>query len=197
MTLYRARNKLEGKHPKEPRGKHGKAWYALDKNRPDDWANLADKLTDPLARSVAESARETGVCAEAARALAKKLESGPLAQVAQDITEVKSERLRNLAAFQAERILGAITDEDIQNAKLRDKAVSAAVIVDKYLLLSNRPTEIVRIEDHRGLADLMKAMLEVAEHRGMEIEINPADPTARPAIGPAAPYNPHADRPNS
>ena len=194
-ALHNIRNKLEGKHYKEPRGKGGKAWCALDKTRPDEWAQLVDELTNPIAKNFVEMARETGINVRAVGALAKKLEAGVLAPVAQEITAVKTERLQDLTSYNAGRVLEAVTDEDIAAASLRDKAIASAVWIDKGLLLAGRPTEIIEVRDGLVLKDLMKMMTEVTDHRGIEIEVNPADPTSRPTHTLGDPYNPHADRP--
>ncbi len=195
QTLHKIRNKQEGKPGNTPRGGHGKAWSALDKTRPDEWAQLFDSLTNPMTKSVAQAARESGVSVEAAKALAKKLETGVMAPVAMQVAAVKTEVLRDAASGWADRILNSITKEDIEDASLYQKVIAFAALVDKTLLLSGRPTEIIQIQDYDNVVQELRDIMEVVEYREMTIDVSPVDPTGIPTVSSAVPYNPHAERP--
>ena len=194
-AIHGIRNKLEGKPHKEPRGEHGSAWGALDKARPEQWAELFDGLTDPLS-SIVQAARDAGVCVETARALAKKLESGVFAAAAMQVEAVKTEVLSDAATFWADKILNSITQEDINDASLYQKVIAFAALVDKHLLLSGRPTEIIQIQDYTDVVQELRDVMDIVESRDMTIEINPADPTGIPELSPSVLYSPHAERPN-
>ena len=188
-VLHGIRNKLEGKDPKEPRGKYGKAWSGVDKTRPDSFGNAVAELTSPDKINVAEIARQANIniTGAAVAALQTRVDSGDLAPIGDAIREVKTERLSKLYGHNAERILNSITDADIDDAKLRDKAIAAAVLTDKKLLLDGKPTQRVAIEDTREIGELVKRLHEVMSYRGIEIEVNPAEPLERPILGPATP----------
>jgi hypothetical protein len=73
----------------------------------------------------------------------------------------------------AQKILRSIRVEDINDAKLKDKVLAAAIATDKWQLLSNRPTQIVSTEERRKLDVLVKVVLEEASRRGLEIDVTP------------------------
>jgi len=198
--LHSVRNKLEGKPYRAPRGEHGKSWSGVDKTRPEEWGKAVDALTGADIPNIVELARQaeiTNITPDALRALQKRLDSGDLAPIQQAIQPIKNERLSAITAQKAERIINSITDADIDNAKLRDKAIASAVLIDKHLLLEGKPTSRIEISDTRQIGELMQRLVKVMQHRGMEVEINPAQPFDRPAIGPPRSRYDHHELPSN
>lgn len=63
---------------------------------------------------------------------------------AQEMAEVK-QRAADLCAYQADRIIANISDEDVANASLQQKATSAAILIDKSRLISGESTANIAI----------------------------------------------------
>ena len=90
-----------------------------------------------------------------------------------EVETVKTETLRRLAGDRAKKILEPIDEADIDQAKLRDKSVAAAVLIDKMRLLGNESTQNVSIDDRQAMRELMPIMLKEAARRGMLPKTDP------------------------
>ena len=112
------------------------------------------------------------------RALVERLRAryGPLVVEAK---EVEAEVLRDLFGTNALRVLEAVSDEDIEKAGLRDKAVVSGIYVDKHQLLSGLPTQRYTVEDHRHIDELLQEAIRVARMRGLDDAID-VTPTLTP-----------------
>lgn len=146
-----------------------------------DRADVAEAImvaSDPLMDNFSRAAREAGLSKNMALNIKKKLDR-ELLPVKLAVQKVKTSQLLDLTADRAYRILDGITQEDIDKAGLRDKAVAAAIMIEKKQLLSGEPTHLIGVQDRRELGDLMKAMLLEAKRRGLAIDTSPVDGSVR------------------
>ena len=107
---------------------------------------------------------DCGLPARTAKALRKRVREvyAPVLGVIKDLS-----RDSFIAQLQNRRmkILEAMSDLKIDDASLRDLAVSYGVLQDKEALLKGDPTSIVSIEDRRTMGELSTAMVEEAKRR--------------------------------
>lgn len=139
---------------------------------PEKFAAVLEHITSPFMRSVAEVARAEGLPVQTAQAIIDRLEKQYSAtKVAAQGSTV--EELKRLTAGNARGILESITLRDIERANLRDKAVSAAILIDKSQLLDGKPTQILGTNERSHLETLATRMLAEMERRGMEVNVDP------------------------
>ncbi len=146
--------------------------------KPDDVAEVVDIATNPLIDNFSRAVRETGISPTLAKKIKGKLDR-ELLPVKLAVEEVKTSQLLNLTADRARRILEGITQEDIDKAGLRDKAVAAAIFIEKRQLLSGEPTHLIGVQDRRELGEIMKLMMLEAKRRGLTIDVSPVDGSVR------------------
>ena len=72
--------------------------------------------------------------------------------------------------------------EKVRRATFKDITVAEAILVDKWLLLNNEPTQIVSHEERRKLDELLPALVGEMERRGFSarIEAHSASMTVTP-----------------
>lgn len=144
----------------------GQALVAARTTTPEQQAALLDRSTDPLEKSIAQIGREEGLSADTARAVMARLRvKHPM--FARAVGEVRKSELKDKFLWQADRILEAITDEDIAQARLKDKMLTAAIAVDKSLLLDGQPTEIISVKELANLDDLSLRLVKELDRRGL------------------------------
>lgn len=146
-----------------------------------DSPEVADAIaisTDPLVANFARAARECGLNKDLARRIKERLQK-ELLPVGMAVKEAKTSVLLNLTADRARRIIESVTQSDIDDASLRDKAVAFGILVEKRQLLSGEPTHLIGIQDRRHLGDLTKALMLEAQRRGITIDTSPIDGSVR------------------
>lgn len=144
----------------------------------EDVAEAIVVASDPGVSNFARAARESGLSPAMANKIKKKLDR-ELLPVKLAVRKVKTSQLLDLTADRAQRILEGITQEDIDKAGLRDKAVAAAIFIEKRQLLSGEPTHLIGVQDRRHLGDLTKALMLEAQRRGIIIDVSPVDGSVR------------------
>ena len=161
-SYYREVARLETRG--EPRGVRSDAVEVKD---PEYAAAAIDGLTDPL-ETIRGMCRKTGMPPATAAALMKRLETRYL-PVKQEVEKVKTEVLLDLFGSTAKRIMASISPEDIDEAKLRDKAVAAGIFTDKTLLHQGQPTQVYSVKELESLEELSRMMVAEARRRGSRI----------------------------
>lgn len=116
------------------------------------------------------------VALEQARAEFERLEAKRRSDIAKLRKLGDPEKIARLQDLQL-RVLEHITDEDLAEAALRDKAVVLGIAIDKELVLSGRPTQVLGIEERRAIKDLVPGLLAEARRRGLTIEAAAVDVT--------------------
>jgi hypothetical protein len=143
--------------------------YLKEERKAEQEATLLAELTNPERRTLAEIATEAGVHPSTTSRMASKLDREYVnLQVAEK--DFQKGKLKLLYGHTAQRILENVTQEDIENASLRDKLVAAAVATDKHLLLDGQPTEILSVKEMSGLDELAKMLVQEIARRGQSIE---------------------------
>lgn len=150
----------------------------LEETDREDVAKAIVIASDPGVTNFAKAAREAGLSPAMANKIKAKLDR-ELLPVKLAVQEVKTSQLLGLTADRAYRILDSISQKDIDDAKLRDKAVAAAILLEKRQLLSGEPTHLIGVQDRRHLGDLTKALMLEAQRRGITIDVSPIDGSTR------------------
>lgn len=166
-----AAKKREGRAP-------GGTMLPVLETKPEEIAEVVAIVADPLIDNFSRAVRETGISPTLAKKIKGKLDR-ELLPLKLAVKETKTSQLLELTADRARRILDSISQEDIDKAGLRDKAVAAAIFIEKRQLLSGEPTHLIGVQDRRELGDLMKAMLLEAQRRGIAIDVSPVDGSVR------------------
>ncbi len=150
----------------------------LEETDREDVAEAIVVASDPGVSNFARAARESGLSPAMSNKIKKRLDRD-LLPVKLAVREVKTSQLLGLTADRAHRILDSISQEDIDKAGLRDKAVAAAILLEKRQLLSGEPTHLIGVQDRRHLGDLTKALMLEAQRRGITIDTSPIDGSVR------------------
>lgn len=169
LAVQRAREARESRPPlREP---HPKTLEARD---PDAAAEIIAGVTQmhPMLRPVAQAAEQLGLSPDLVKGLLRRVRTDYL-PLHDALEMISSDSLEKLFGNSAEMILRSITFEDIENAGLRDKMVSAGIALDKRNLLRGLPTERISIEDREALSRLLPIIEREARRREVEIDVTP------------------------
>jgi DNA-binding CsgD family transcriptional regulator len=143
------------------------ALHSHEAKQPEAFADVLMGVTHAEAGqiSLSELARQLGLPPSTVIAINKRLDRRYF-DLKDKIGKIQIKDLAEMSRFNAYRVMASISDADIEAAPLRDKAVTAGILMDKMLLLEGRPTEIVTVEERHHIADLLPALLKEAERRG-------------------------------
>ena len=79
-------------------------------------------------------------------------------------------------------------EEKVRDAKFKDIAIAEAILIDKWLLLNDQPTQIIGYEERKKLDELLPALTAELQRRGFSatLEAKAASMTVNvPATVPA------------
>ena len=113
-------------------------------------------------------------------------------RVRKELKEVKTERLAVLAGSVSEAALESlhrIEPDDWDKASLKERAITAGILIDKRQILRSEPTAIVEIRDHRRLDEVAQALLQELKRRGITLdpsEYQAQEEPLEPALLPLA-----------
>lgn len=94
----------------------------------------------------------------------------------QEGSAVRTADLLSLVSRNADRVLRGVSDADIANATLAQKAVATGIFLEKRQLLMGEPTQIIRTEERVQLNVLVAAVVQEAARRGLAIDATPEKP---------------------
>ena len=164
---------------KEPEPKHPKVRSdAVEVKKPELVSDAIDLASDPF-ETVAAMARKLELPKDTTKAFLKRLKTryGPLVGEAK---AVKTEVLRDLFSVNAHRVLQAVSDEDIEKAGLKDKAIASGIYTEKYRLLSGLATQNISIEARAYVMEELAPMIyREMQRRGLTQVVNPEDGSVR------------------
>ena len=84
--------------------------------------------------------------------------------------------LRDLFSVNAHRVLQAVSDEDIEKAGLKDKAIASGIYTEKYRLLSGLATQNISIEARTYVMEELAPMIyREMQRRGLSQVVDPED----------------------
>lgn len=95
----------------------------------------------------------------------------------QKIDPTKRVEIGELSRAVDEKLAHALNafDEEVITQLVRDKpdkgVVTIGILTDKKLLLENRPTQIISVQDRTTLADLYQMLMKEAARRNLEIDL--------------------------
>lgn len=136
--------------------------------------------TDPTLATIKAAAEEAGV-SPGVMSKFMTLLSQELGSTQTAIKEARIDNVKKLFGSTVERILGKVTEEDIENASLRDKMVAAGIATEKWLLMRGQPTQILAVEERMKLDEIAPAILKELERRGVDLILDPSTGAYSPA----------------
>ena len=147
---------------------------AVENTNPAKFAEAYDMLTDPLCKSHAQIARETGLSVALVREVAQRADTR-YANLTADLRDVKGEKLIKLYENAAVNVLESVSVENIRNANLKDKFISAGIATSRALEIRNKGAiPIVYTDATRAtVAEVTRGILVELKRRGMTYDICP------------------------
>ena len=139
----------------------------MEQKNPELVPEVIDLASDTF-ETVAAMARKLDMPESTLQDLMKRLQ-GRYGLVVEKAQDMKTKVLRDLFSTNARRCLEAVTDENIDKAGLRDKAVAAGIFTDKRQILSGEPTHIHTLEDRRHIHEVYAEAIRVAKQRGFDL----------------------------
>jgi FixJ family two-component response regulator len=145
---------------------------SLAATRPEAAALVVRRMSDPLSPTLKSVAREAGVSEPTVARIREIMDSHWL-DTKLKIEEGKTPHLLDLCSSRARQILESVTQGDLKSASLKDKAIAAAIMIEKRQLLSGEPTQRVTFETRGKLNELVQRLVEEGKRRGMEFDVTP------------------------
>jgi len=144
-----------------------------------DQANAMMAATNPLLTTIKAAADEANVSPGVMKKFMEILDS-ELSITKDEIVEARTDNIEKLFGKTLTRILGAVTEQDIEKASLKDKMIAAGIATEKWLLMRGQPTQILRIEERMKLDELAPKLLAEAKRRGIDLIQDPISGTYAP-----------------
>jgi hypothetical protein len=195
-TIYnRACSKLRDPTTVDARtGGHANA-QSLEFTSPEIAAQLIDTAVGQVNPNLAEAARECGMPVSAANHLMDRA-NRRYQPVIRELARIKTDTLVREFEHLGLEALQSITTSDLENVNAYQRALIAAISIDKRELLDGRPTERISVEDRRKLPEIINALMIEAERRGYMKVVNPETGKASLAVREDAPIEvlTHRDR---
>ena len=138
---------------------------------PEKVAEVVVSLSGPMEQTIKEIAAETGVSSAIVSGISQALQKKGL-MLSRALGEVTKTKTRDMFQYLAWRILEGVSEKDIEKASLKDKMLSAAIGVDKALLLDGQPTQILSVPQMENIDKLAGMLIEEARRRGNFPEVN-------------------------
>ena len=160
------------------KGPDGKFLPVEETQDPEVVAGAIELLGNPLLDSVAKAARDVGLPKKVVDALRRRLDRQFLpAKLA--VQDVKTSQLLALTSDRAQRVLDSVSDWDIQQASLKDKAIAVGIFIEKRQLLAGEPTQILSFNDRKHLDQLARELIRESHRRGITIDVDPVDQSVK------------------
>jgi hypothetical protein len=128
-----------------------------------------DALAEPLAR-MKTVARELGLSPVTMNNLVRRIKS-KYQPVLDEVKNVKNEEFISLLENKARMALIFLDELDMANASAKDKALVAAILLDKRQMLKGEPMLTISIEERSSLNELIPALKKEMERRAMTIDV--------------------------
>jgi hypothetical protein len=125
-------------------------------------------LPKKVRKNIRTIAEECGLTKNAVKELSLRM-NGPLWPVKEEIGEVCLKEFSDLCMTNAWNIAASIDREVIEAASLKDRTIALGILTDKSLLVQGKPTEI-NVHEARGkLEEVLGAVAEALQRRGMDL----------------------------
>lgn len=140
-------------------------------HRPEQAAALIDAATDPLGKygKIVQAMREYGLPPSTGEAFLRRLRTryAPVTRAAKefktrDIVSRIDEKLELAFEYMDEKVIG--------EASFRDLAMSSSALIEKRQLLLGEPTVVIDFNSRKKLNELLPAMIAEARRRGLTID---------------------------
>ncbi len=151
---------------------------AVEMQKPELVEETIDLATDPF-ETIRGMARKLEMPESTLHGLLERLKEryGPLVG---EVKGVKTEVLRDLFSHNAHRVLRAVSDEDIEKANLKDKAIASGIYAEKSRLLKNQSTQNISIEARAHVIENIAPMIyREIQRRGLTQVVDPEDGSVR------------------
>lgn len=123
---------------------------------------------------ISEMAYKLGLKPDTVQALVDRLRTRYQPVVA----EIRKVTTRDLLSLMDERMRMALeymTDGKMAEAGIKDLAIMFGILTEKRALLRGEPTQIVGVKERQNLTELLPALLQEAQRRGMTVDLNPSE----------------------
>lgn len=149
--------------------------------RPDQLEDLLLEGSDPH-KSLVAAAKQCGFDQEVTQRLLDRLKS-QFQPVLGEMRAVKTQEFLKALDDRAYRALMYMDDLALAKASAKDLAIIVGVMLEKRQLLRGEPTQILSVEDRHSMNELLPALLNEAQKRGMFVDVieGMVDVTPRPA----------------
>ena len=131
-------------------------------------AMISLSLPKKIRPSIEEIARKCGLSKSAVDSLSRQLKT-QLWPLKEEIGEIALKEYSNLLMTNAWNIAASIDEESIREAGLKDRAIALGILTDKALLVQGKPTEIHEHGAHGKLDDLLGAVAQALQRRGIAL----------------------------
>ena len=139
---------------------------------PADAVAALQAISAPV-EQILEACRDVGLSRDVAMGLVNRM----AARQAGFKHSLKSLDVKHIITSINEKIaltLHYLDEFGISTAKPRDLAIILGILIDKRQLLLGEPTQILSMQERKHVNDLIPALLQEAEARGMTIDLSPA-----------------------
>ena len=166
--LHRNARKAHRAEAKIGKELHGDAFERME---PDRAADLMVAVTDKMQAKLAQTARDCGVPSAVAQAVNTRLRT-KFGAFREGMENIQNKEITLLFDDFIRRALNSITDEDIEDAPMKDRMTAVAIAFDKRQILRGEPTQIVSIAEMEHVDKLAQALLKESQRRGIVYDIN-------------------------
>jgi len=149
--------------------------------RPDELEDLLVDGSEPY-KALMTAAKQCGLDEKVTVRMIERIKA-EFQPVLGELREVKTQELRKLLDDRAHRALVHMDDKALEQASAKDLAIIAGIMLEKRALLRGEPTQIVSVDDRQNMQELLPALLQEAQKRGMfvdviegEVTVTPGDP---------------------
>ena len=136
---------------------------------PSELAELLEVGSEPH-KSLVAAAKQCGFDEKVTQRMLDRIKS-EFQPVLGEMRKVKTGEILKALEDRAYRALMYMDDYALAKSSAKDLAVIAGIMLEKRALLRGEPTQILSIEDRQNMNELLPALLQEAQKRGMFVDV--------------------------
>ena len=136
---------------------------------PHELADLLEAGSEPH-KALITAARELGLDEKVTARMLERIKS-QFQPVLSEMRAVKTTEILKALEDRAYRALLYMDDYALAKSSAKDLAVIAGIMLEKRALLRGEPTQILSVEDRTSMNELLPALLQEAQKRGMFVDV--------------------------
>lgn len=148
---------------------------------PHELADLLEAGAEPHKALIA-AAKQVGLDEKVTKRMLDRVKA-EFQPVLSEMRAVKTTEILKMLEDRAFRALEYMDDYALAKSSAKDLAVIAGIMLEKRALLRGEPTQILSVEDRQSMKELLPALLQEAQKRGMfvdvingMVDVTPGDP---------------------